>query len=420
MFRTAITTLRTGTSTHLPSVGRSLHSTAVCQKTVKEKVANAAEEVNLKLGKGVAAAIEKGEQVTEATKKTLGATTEQAKRNTEEVTEVGKQKMNQTDVDAKYKEKILQKAKESGVSLDELKLRAKDVIKERADADRKALEATLTSQAQKELQGQTSSQELKEPFSSAPAFTKERKDGSPVKPLSTFFNVEKLFLTPHSAEKIASLWNIYHASRSGGTGRGFVCASLPSTLYSKLEVNGQRYPSFVVPVPRPRPADAGPIQEGESDTAYEFFFMQWLFHERPPVPKSDNSNPFDVPTSKNSTNPPLATVLFTPLQEYKLRQSFATPYLIVTFYTDLVTTHQQVLMRGEITPATATSSGSDRYMLSQVDAQFLVMQLQKFYLWTRGENGGSETDAVKLLRTFHEKPEEFKWEDLMKMGNLNL
>ena len=166
---------------------------------------------------------------------------------------------------------------------------------------------------------------------------------TPAKALSTILNVEKLLSTPHTADQISTLWTAYHASRSGGTGRGFVCASLPSDMHTKLEGVARNYSSFVVPIPRPRPADAGPPKEGESDTAYEFYFMQWAFHERPPVPKTDYSNPFDVPTSKNSTNPHLATVLFTPLQEYKLRQAFATPYLIVTFYTDLVTTHKRVL-----------------------------------------------------------------------------
>ncbi|KAG2023148.1 F1 ATPase assembly protein 11 [Coprinopsis cinerea AmutBmut pab1-1] len=323
----------------------------------------------------------------------------------------------QTDAHSKYKEKLLQRAKEAGLSLDELKQQAKKTAEAQKEAERKALEATLPAhKLQQQVEASSSSTSS---ASSNPALkAKERKDSSPVKPLSTIFNVEKLVSTPHTPEQISTLWTAYHASRSGGTGRGFVCASIPSDMYGKLEKVGQKYPAFVLPVPRPRPDDTGPLKEGENDTAYEFYFMEWAFHERPPVPQADSNIPFEVPSSKNSTNPPLATVLFTPLQEYKSRQTFATPYLIVTFYTDLVTTHQRVLMRGEITPAAASPTGAngDRYLLSQEDAQVLIMGLQKFYLWT--SEGEGESEAAKLLRVFHEKPEDFKWEDLVKIGNL--
>lgn len=241
---------------------------------------------------------------------------------------------------------------------------------------------------------------------------------SRTQPLSNILNLERLFSAPHTVEQINSLWTIYHAKANGGTGRGAVCASVPLELYKRMENTSQKYPAFVVPIPRPRPADAEPPKEGESDTAYEFYFMQWSFHERPPVPNSaDPNNPFDVPSSKNSTNPPLATVLFTPLQEYKSRQTFATPYLIATFYTDLATTHNTVLMRGEITPSAASATGGpDKYLLSQEDAQVLIMMLQRFYLWD--QKSDAETGSAKILRTFHEKPEDFKWEDLVKASNL--
>lgn len=185
-----------------------------------------------------------------------------------------------------------------------------------------------------------------------------------------------------------------------------------------MESVSKRYSAFVVPLPRPRPASAELLKEGENDTAYEFYFMQWSFHEKPPVPNSvDPNNPFDIPSSKNSTNPSLATVLFTPLQEYKSRQTFATPYLITTFYTDLATTHNTVLMRGEITPSAASAGGGpDKYLLSQEDAQVLIMMLQRFYLWDQKSDLG--TGAAKVLQTFHEKPEDFKWEDLVKASSL--
>jgi ATP synthase F1 complex assembly factor 1 len=96
------------------------------------------------------------------------------------------------------------------------------------------------------------------------------------------------------------------------------------------------------------------------------------------------------------------------LLEYKLRQTFATPYLVLTFYSDLASSHGLVLMRGEITPAAAAKSTTGDYLLSQHDAQLLAHGLQRFYLW------GSSEEREKLLSDFHERPGTFKWEELLK------
>jgi ATP synthase F1 complex assembly factor 1 len=163
-------------------------------------------------------------------------------------------------------------------------------------------------------------------------------------------------------------------------------------------------------------------ESGESKKAHEFHFLQWAFHDVPPIPTATSLLfPVPPPIAPESTrpNPPTSTVLFTPLQEYKLRSTFATPYLVLTNYTDLVSTHGIVLLRGEITPSAASDkqnvSGSD-YMLSQEDAQLLTMQLQQFYLWNgeEAQDSGRSKERQQLLKLFHEKPEEFKWEELLK------
>ena len=137
--------------------------------------------------------------------------------------------------------------------------------------------------------------------------------------------------------------------------------------------------------------------------------MEWSFHG---APKPTTLDLFAKPAPSN--NPQVSTVLFTPLQEYKQRASFATPYLVLTNYTDLASSHGIVLLRGEITPSTSGSidaGGDGRYMLSQQDAQLLAMGIQKFYLWSE-EQGKREREL--LLKTFHDRPEEFKWEELLK------
>lgn len=224
--------------------------------------------------------------------------------------------------------------------------------------------------------------------------------------------------TPHTSAQISALWTAYHVSRSGGTGRGYVCATVPLDLYRKMESIGGRYPTFVVPLPRVKNADEK--VEGEEDTAYEFYFMQWDFHDAPVTP-SAIEDPFTRPEKTAAgVNPQTSTILFTPLQEYKLRGSFATPYLVLTHYTDLAHSHGVVLLRGEITPSTAAGGlgGSDgRYMLNQADAQLLSMSAQKFYLWG---GTGQAAEGERLLKSFHETPLEFKWEELLKHANWSI
>lgn len=196
-----------------------------------------------------------------------------------------------------------------------------------------------------------------------------------------------------------------------------------------------RYSSFVVPLPRKGTASVGTALEEKP--ACEFYFLQWGFHGIPPAPSARDADPFMIsastlPEVTNATENylPTSTILFTPLQEYKLRSTFATPYLVLTHYTDLVTTHGIVLMRGEITPpSAATASGTmedggsgARYLLNQGDAQLLAMKVQKFYLWGSGNDKvKNEETAVgkaeeRLLKDFHERPETFNWEELMRVA----
>lgn len=173
-----------------------------------------------------------------------------------------------------------------------------------------------------------------------------------------------------------------------------------------------RYPSFILPIPRASAQIDEPVSEGQQPT--EFFYMQWDLHGAPPDPKPKNDI-FARPII--SKNPQTSTVLFAPLQEYKLRGAFATPYLVITHYTDLVETHGLVLLRGEITPSTGNSGVSAEdgsYLLSQQDAQLLALGVQRFYLWSQGHE---EREA--LLKRFHENPAEFKWEDLLKHAEVS-
>jgi len=235
--------------------------------------------------------------------------------------------------------------------------------------------------------------------------------------LSTILNLPRILSFPHTADQISVFWTAYHASRSGGTGRGFICASIPLTSFRQLEERSRRYPSFVVPLPRTLEELPPEVPFVDRQTPHEFYYLQWDFHASPEVPSNEETL-FRKPAKTSlPSNPQACTVLFTPLQEYKLRGSFATPYLVMTFYTDLAATHKVVLLRGEITPS---SAGGDRYMLTQADAQVLALALQKFYLWNTGNDPSQPSEGERLLRAFHETPQDFKWEDLLKFDQLSM
>ncbi len=185
--------------------------------------------------------------------------------------------------------------------------------------------------------------------------------------------------------------------------------------------NGRDYPSFVVPVRRVQDRVSPPSEENQQENvAHEFYYLQWDFYPAPPIPSAVD-DPFLKPTYTTSaglSNPPISTILYAPLQEYKLRQAFATPYLVLTMYTDLAVSHGIVLLRGEISPS--TSSSSDSYMMSQEDAQLLTLALQRFYLWSEeGDTAEKEfgREGKNLLIAFHKKPQAFDWKDLLKFAD---
>ena len=222
-------------------------------------------------------------------------------------------------------------------------------------------------------------------------------------------DIRKVLSKDHTREEVSGLWTGYHATRSQGTGRGYLSAAIPQDTYQKMISKATKYPTFVLPLQRLS-------VESDKEPAHEFFFVQWDFYDSPPHPAKTPGLPFEdalaPPPSSVPPNPPCSTILFTTLQEYKLRQSFALPYLVLTNYTDLATTHSMVLMRGELT---ASPNTPDNYLLSQADAQMLAMNMQRFYL--ADEEDTNSVGRARLLRVFHEKPEDFRWEDLLAFAD---
>ncbi|KAF9478027.1 ATP11-domain-containing protein [Pholiota conissans] len=314
----------------------------------------------------------------------------------------------------KYMDKLRQKAEEATLTVEQLLERAKAEEAERRKAEGEKLKSTVPPFQHKPVEASTPSAKVD---SLPSASITERKDAPPFRALSSILNLPRILATPHTADQISALWLAYHASRSGGTGRGYICATIPIDQFRKLEETGKRYPTFVVPIPRLQqvPANDESNSASTEEVAHEFYFLQWDFYPSPPIPSAFD-DPFKKPVKSiaEGSNPQSSTILFTPLQEYKLRGSFATPFLILTAYTDLAITHGIVLLRGEITPS---PSNPEHFLLSQSDAQILTLDLQKFYLWN-GKSGLDEpAEGQRLLRAFHETPENFKWEELLKYSN---
>lgn len=192
-------------------------------------------------------------------------------------------------------------------------------------------------------------------------------------------DVDKIMATPHTPEQVAAVWNAYHATKGDGTGRGYLSASVPASTFLSLVRTAKQFPKFIIPLER--------TSSDDQSTGHEFYYLEWTFHRT----NYDNDQ---------------AIVMFTPLQEYKLRQEFAQPYLVMTLYPELIKTHQIGLLRGEISSSPIRSG---EFLLSQNDAQLLGVGLQKFYLAKEGQAGR------KLLESFHQNKAEFQWEDLLRV-----
>ena len=127
-----------------------------------------------------------------------------------------------------------------------------------------------------------------------------------------------------------------------------------------------------------------------------------------------------VPNPAAEGLPPSATTLFTPLAEYKLKQDFSQPVLILTFYTDLCKSNGLVLMRGEVTGLNEKTGKGGR--IDQAQAQLLALTLQRFYLPSSPSTTASESESqdhsacAKLLHDFHKQPENFDVEELVNVA----
>jgi ATP synthase F1 complex assembly factor 1 len=237
-----------------------------------------------------------------------------------------------------------------------------------------------------------------------------------LQPLSSILNLPLLHLTPHDADAISKIWTTFHTAHPT-LASSYLSASLPASTYNSMVSLAQADPFFILPLPRNAASDeSGAFKTDE----YEMFYLQWLFH-----PTSTSSAP-PSPDANPEPLPPLTSVIFTPLEEFKTAGEWASPHLVLTHYPDLAHTHNTVLMRGEISAASAGgppgSLSNPGYLLSQQQAQLLALALQRFYcagIVPLGESEQGRLDREKraeALRGLREKPGEWDWRGLVDMA----
>ncbi|CCX31444.1 ATP11 protein-domain-containing protein [Pyronema domesticum] len=277
-------------------------------------------------------------------------------------------------VTEKYRQKLEEKLKSEGVnSIEELK----EVYKEKIEAVRKEaavpeIDAVLESGTGTVDAAATASvPPVHAPFNPPPppspiAEAARKLSSAPpgVKTLDSFVDVEKL-LVHEDPKEIGMIWRARFINDANS-----LCATLPKETYDEMAKLGKKHPMFLLPLPR-------------EDQGVEMHILQWTF------PTKDQS-----------------TVIFTSLEEYRLKGEFATPHTTLTHHLELSEKKGLVMAQGQVAP--------DRGV-TVAHAQFLVVALQKFY----GAFKGPETERRrKMLEMFSSGDENFMLEDLIKEAEM--
>lgn len=159
-----------------------------------------------------------------------------------------------------------------------------------------------------------------------------------------------------NVEDIKTIWHEYHKTKD------VVCATVPSQVYKIIKRRAEKYPIFLLPLPRKQ--------------GFEFILLQFSENE----------------------------VHFTPLISYQAHKENAPECLTIVYYVDLQDDKGIVLMRGEF--------NSD--VLNIMEAQCLANELQLYY-------GEEDEKRTNLLEIFTNHPDSFKHMDLVaNLQNLTL
>ncbi|KAJ5082200.1 hypothetical protein N7532_011243 [Penicillium argentinense] len=213
---------------------------------------------------------------------------------------------------------------------------------------------------------------------------------SPIKPLSTFLDVEKFRDLP--PKEVEALWRLRHANSPTS-----ICAVIPLETYQRIVSAAKHNPQFVLPLPRQIPTEEAQAKgTDETQSAAEMHFLQWAFHP----PAEDFVAP---PTASGETvNNHTSTVIFTNLGAFKMHGTYAQPHTTVTHYLDLADEKGLVLMLGQVVPDRGVSTS---------EATWLVSCVQRFYDFG-GQASGRKGELVRMFTKGD--VENFKVEELLE------
>ncbi|KAJ5671365.1 hypothetical protein N7507_000492 [Penicillium longicatenatum] len=273
----------------------------------------------------------------------------------------------------RYRSKLDQKAKQEGhESIESLKEAYSEKIQ-----DLRVKASTVTT-PEPEAPASNAEQPTAAKAPIAHAAREVSGKASPIKPLSTYLDVEKIRELP--PKEVEALWRLRFASSSTS-----ICAAIPLEIYERIMSAARQNPQFVLPLPRPS-------AEGEQETQADIHFLQWAFH--PPA-----SEP--VAPSGETVNTHVSTVIFTHLGAFKMHGAFAQPHTTITHYLDLADDKGLVLMHGQVVPERGVST---------MEATWLASCVQRFYDF-EGQASGRKSELVRMFT--QGDTENFKVEELM-------
>ncbi|KAJ5951982.1 uncharacterized protein N7479_010395 [Penicillium vulpinum] len=294
----------------------------------------------------------------------------------------------------RYRSKLDQKAKEEGhESVESLKEAYDEKIKElrrKASTVATPEPETPTPTSTTAIPGTSAAFQPPPPPPPPPQESRTTKaarsvsgDSSPVKPLSSYLDVEKIRELP--AKEIEALWRLRFAENPN-----VITAAIPINTYNRMIQSARENPQFILPLPRPQtPEEAEQTPEGVTGTAADIHFLQWAFH-----PPAEGSTP-------SPSNTHTSTVIFTNLGVYKMHGAFAQPHTTVTHHLDLADDKGLVLMHGQIIPEGGVSAP---------EATWLVSCVQRFYDF-EGLASGRKSELVRMFT--RGDVENFKVEELL-------
>ncbi|KAI5077900.1 hypothetical protein GOP47_0007724 [Adiantum capillus-veneris] len=167
-------------------------------------------------------------------------------------------------------------------------------------------------------------------------------------------SILKLNTVRHATpEEVVSLWNKYHS------GRGLVSAVINKEQFNTIQHRAKTCPFFVVPL--------------QEENGYTSFFLQAQ----------------------------MPHLLFTGLEDYKMRGTNASPYLTLAHYTELADSKGLVLVRGDIVFPSK---------LSDIQAKKLMDISHSFFL---------HDSRFSIVEDFNKNSADFEFQDVLKELNIS-